>query len=198
MMTRCWWTLSLMTFVFLSPQVLADDLVLNEVGCEPLTVVGGQGDVASKTVSPPSLLFFHRDNWNTDFLVASSENYGRYLVRLNPEDSGGYLVRVFLKYADETADEAYSDVPTLTSGEPLEIDAFPRLGHQPYQVNVFIGEFKSIGKKYDLSVYGCDPMSNEVPLTPAIPAETEQLIIDVLPQVPSNDEEEPAPDLFFE
>ena len=43
----------------------------------------------------------------------------------------------------------------LLEGQPLKIPAIPRRDNQPYQVNVRVGDIKSTGHKYSVSVAGC-------------------------------------------
>ena len=63
---------------------------------------------------------------------------------------------MFLKYSDETASEHYNNTNVfIDQRKPLKIEATPRIGDMPYQVNVFVGGLENLGHNYRVSVMGC-------------------------------------------
>jgi hypothetical protein len=146
-------------FLLLSLSLVPEQTRVLAETCTALAPVGGTGTVVQKTVTPPSIpsLFgkFNNNNWNTDFVADSRAQYQRYLITLNPQDSGEYSIKVYLKYADNTADNFYNEKPKLSKDNDLVITATPRCHQNPYQVNVFVGDGISIGKSYQVSVQGC-------------------------------------------
>jgi hypothetical protein len=132
--------------------------------CAPLQVVGGEGSEVSKEVSPPTVPIplpgpastSLRSNWNTDWAVPGGQSFRSYIVTLTPQTTAEYNIRMYLKYADDTADKFYSEgAVNLTSGQPLTVTAYPRQGEQPYQVNVMVGSVNTIGHRYRVRVSGC-------------------------------------------
>ena len=129
--------------------------------CTTLPLVGGVGTKVEKTITTPSIpgpfgIKIASDNWNTDWSVPNSRTYNNYKATIVSETTGSYSIKLYLKYADETADLFYeqNDI-TLQAGKPLEISATSRRRDQPYQVNVFVGGISSVGNNYTASVVGC-------------------------------------------
>ena len=141
--------------------VLTNNPSVSGQTCTALQAVGGEPGqtVVQKTGSPPSIpvgiASLKRDNWNTDFAIPSKVEYRRYVATLTPETDGTYSIKMYLKYSDGTADEAYNNKPNLSGGKPLVMSGNPRTNEQPYQVNVFVGDAESIGKSYRVSVVAC-------------------------------------------
>ena len=129
--------------------------------CIPLKAVGGEEGqtIVQKTASAPRIPVgigsLKRDNWNTDFAIASNGKYKRFVTTVIPQTDGIYSIKVFLKYSDGTADEVYNSKPSLSAGKPLIVSGTPRVGEQPYQVNVFVGDAESIAKSYKIAVKAC-------------------------------------------
>jgi len=129
--------------------------------CTPLGIVGGEPGqtYVHKTVSLPEVpvgfLRLKRDDWNTDFSVQSGVKYKRFNAILTPQTQGSYDIKMYLKYSDGTADEVYKNQPVLSPEIPLFMTGKPRVGNEPYQVNIFVGDLESAGKSYNISVQGC-------------------------------------------
>lgn len=123
--------------------------------CTPLTVVGTSQTEVQKTVSPISFLVTST-NWNTDFVVPSGANFTSYVATITSQEGTTYDIDVNLKYNDDTIDQAYSVRETeLTVGESRQIDVSPRVGEQPYQVNLRVGGIEAADNVYTASVVGC-------------------------------------------
>jgi hypothetical protein len=124
--------------------------------CIPLKVVEGEGTSVKKTVSPPSLLFIQND-WNTDFAVPSNSQFRKYIATIQSQakESATVTTQMFLKYSNGTADQGFNGTFVIPVGETKTLVAMPRMGQQPYQVNLNIGGFKGVGFIYTLSVQGC-------------------------------------------
>lgn len=122
--------------------------------CTPLRVVEGEGTQVQKSVSPPSA-GVTQSNWNTDFVVPSRQVFKRYVATIAPEDGGEYIIKMALKYNNDTADKVYEQTVSLQEGKPLTIPGTPRLNAIPYQVNLEIGGLVAVGKSYTVSVSGC-------------------------------------------
>jgi hypothetical protein len=129
--------------------------------CIPLKAVGGEEGqtIVQKTVSAPRIPIgignLNRDNWNTDFAIASNGKYKRFVATVTPQTDGIYSIKMSLKYSDGTADEVYNSKPNLSPGKPLVLSGTPRAKEQPYQVNVFVGDAESIAKSYKIAVEAC-------------------------------------------
>jgi hypothetical protein len=129
--------------------------------CTPLKAVGGEEGqtVVQKTASAPRIPIgignLKRDNWNTDFAIASSAKYKRFVATLTPQTDGIYSIKMSLKYSDGSSDEVYNSKPDLSSGKPFVITGKPRAKEQPYQVNIFVGDTESILKSYKIAVEAC-------------------------------------------
>lgn len=142
--------------------LLSVSLPVSAETCTPLNVVGGEGTEVTKRVSAPSLpigpfgLGF-RNNWNTDFAVPNNASFKKYIVTIKSESTAAanFPVSMFLKYSDDTADETYKGNVELSPGQSRELSASPRIGEQPYQVNLNIGSLGSKGFTYTLSVRAC-------------------------------------------
>lgn len=123
--------------------------------CVPLNVVGGTGTEVTKSVSSPAII--GNNNWNTDFAVPARTNFRQYIAVVKSEstDTANYDTKMFLKYANNTADPVFEGNLNLPSGETKQITGSPRRGEQPYQVNLNIGGIGAMGYTYTLSVLGC-------------------------------------------
>jgi hypothetical protein len=126
--------------------------------CIPLDVVGGEGREISKTVSPPGMVLV-KDNWNTDFIVPNGYPSGQYIATLtskSSEKSAKFNVKMFLKYSDSSLDKAFEGDIELSPGQSRNIFGNPRVGQQPYQVNVRVGGVDALGYSYILAVNSCE------------------------------------------
>lgn len=133
--------------------------------CIPLIVVGGDDEQATveKKVSainiPGPFGLGLRNNWNTDWIVPLPEQFSRFVgvVESTDEEEDVYDIALSLKYADDSADEAFNEPGyTLNSGENVEITATPeREATMPYQVNIYVGGIDNNGSNYKASVMGC-------------------------------------------
>jgi hypothetical protein len=139
---------------------------LVEVGtCMRLAVVGGQAgqNTVEKRISVPTVTgpfgLGVRNNWNTDWVVPVPQRYSGFVAMFEAIDEDGssdYDIELNLKYGDDTSDEIFDrDSYTVSTDEPLRIDATPRAGSQPYQVNLFVGGVDHVGDRYRAAVYGC-------------------------------------------
>jgi hypothetical protein len=130
--------------------------------CTPLEVVGSNETSITKTVDVPeglaSLLPGVSTNWDTDWIVPSNANYSQYQAYIVSEDGGtGLDIDFYLKYADQTADRAYSAQSTsLYAGDPLVLEGMARSDSDPYQINLRIGGLEAEGVTYTATVYGCN------------------------------------------
>lgn len=125
--------------------------------CSPLNVVGATGGETrvEKKVSPPAT-GVTESNWNTDFAIGNDPPYSYYLAVVTPSNDGNYAIQLNLKYPDETADRIFDESAyTLTQGQPLQIEARPRPGVNPYQVNLQVGGVTALGNTYSVAAYGC-------------------------------------------
>jgi hypothetical protein len=125
--------------------------------CVPLDVVGGEGREISKTVSPPGMVLV-KDNWNTDFIVASGYPSGQYVATITSKSNGKakYNVKMFLKYNDGSLDKTFEGDIELTPGQSRNLFGNPRVGQQPYQVNIRVGGVNALGYSYTLAVTSCE------------------------------------------
>ncbi|MGF1494412.1 MAG: hypothetical protein ACFBSC_18610 [Microcoleaceae cyanobacterium] len=131
--------------------------------CTPLQVVRGEGTSVTKRISPPNagtipgLPVGYRGNWDTDFLIPGGSNFNSYIavVRSESTEAASFRVKMYLKYPDDTADKVYNNEVELQPGQSQDISATPRTEVEPYQVNLNIGGYDSIGYSYTASVEGC-------------------------------------------
>jgi hypothetical protein len=129
--------------------------------CRPLPLVGGQGSEVSKTVSQPTIpgpfgIKIAHNNWNTDWAVPGDKDFKRFIATISSEEGGSFDVKMYLKYSDQTAGEYFNKTSVaINKNSPLKIEARPRPGDQPYQVNVFVGGLDKMGNSYNASVVGC-------------------------------------------
>jgi hypothetical protein len=125
--------------------------------CVPLDVVGGEGREVTKTVSTPGMVLV-KDNWNTDFIVANGYPSGQYVATLTSKSSGNakYNVKMYLKYSDGSLDKAFEGDIELSPGQSRNIFGNPRVGQQPYQVNLRVGGVNALGYSYTLAVTSCE------------------------------------------
>ncbi|QZZ18721.1 hypothetical protein J5X98_14705 [Leptothermofonsia sichuanensis E412] len=121
--------------------------------CVPFRAIGG-GTRIEKSVSPPGT-GVTRDNWNTDFIVPSNQNFRRYVASILPLNGGEYNLQMNLKYRDNTADTVYNRIARLPERKTYSISGTPRINANPYQVNVQVGGVPVIGNSYVVSVSGC-------------------------------------------
>jgi hypothetical protein len=117
--------------------------------CKPLKVVDGTGTSVRKKVE--------RKNWNTDFAVPNNARFSRYVATLKALAGNGktFKVKMNLKYPDGTVDEAFSGSVLLAADQSDQFTASPRVGAQPYQVNMVVGGLDALTTGYSLSVVGC-------------------------------------------
>lgn len=137
--------------------VVCFSLPVSAQTCTPLRVVEGEGTQTQvqKSVSPPST-GVTRSNWNTDFVVPSRQVFRRYVATITPENGGEYIIKMALKYNDDTEDDVYEQTVSLQEGKPLTIPGGSRLNATPFQVNLEIGGLQAVGKSYTVSVSGCN------------------------------------------
>jgi hypothetical protein len=122
--------------------------------CMPLPVVDGQSTQVSKVVSvPPTGVT--RSNWNTDFAIPGDRRFSRYVATILPQNGGEYQVQMALKYPDDTADTVYDQTTTLPEQRAVNISGTPRIGQEPYQVNLTIGGIAAVGNSYTVRVAAC-------------------------------------------
>ena len=123
--------------------------------CTPLTVAESTLTEVEKTVSPIGFLVTDT-NWNTDFVVPSGATFSHYVATITALEGTTYDIDVNLKYSDNTVDQAYGVSETvLPVGEPRPIQVTPRVGDQPYQVNLRVGGLVAADNVYTASVAGC-------------------------------------------
>jgi hypothetical protein len=124
--------------------------------CSPFRVVLGEGNQVDKSVSTPSTGIV-KDNWNTDFAVPENSSFSEYVATITSKSSkkGNYPVQMYLKYSDGTSGKVFDSNIELAPGEAREISGKPRVGQQPYQVNVRVGDVEAVGYSYRLSARGC-------------------------------------------
>ncbi len=136
---------------------------VNAQTCTPLAIVKGEGTSVTKRISPPNaqtipkLPVGYRGNWDTDFVVPHNSNFSQYIATIRSESTepAEYRIKMYLKYSDDTADETFDQEVPLQPGQSVEAVGRPRAGNQPYQINVNVGGYESIGYSYTLSVEGC-------------------------------------------
>ncbi|MGD1854149.1 MAG: hypothetical protein ACFB2W_07840 [Leptolyngbyaceae cyanobacterium] len=139
--------------------------VTNAGTCIPLIVVGGDDDQTDveKTVSainiPGPFGLGVRNNWNTDWVVPLPERFSSFvgLVESIDEEEDVFDIALSLKYADDSAAEAFNESGYILSpGERVEITAAPeRDTTMPYQINMYVGGIDNSGSDYRASVQGC-------------------------------------------
>lgn len=134
--------------------ILSINPVAEARNCRPLAVVGGNGTVVEKKITPGGTLFTN-DNWNTDFAVPSGRNFNLYTATITAKDNANYAIKLFLKYSNNTTDKFYDQTTPLKKGKPLVISGEPRARESPYQINVLVGGLEAIGTEYSLTVSGC-------------------------------------------
>jgi hypothetical protein len=125
--------------------------------CKPLKVVDGTGTSVRKKVSAARPGLLSRTNWNTDFAVPNGAKFSRYIATLKALSGNGktFKVRVNLKYPNGTVDEVFNGSVLLASDQSDQFTGRPRVGSQPYQVNVVVGGIDAFNTAYQLSVMGC-------------------------------------------
>lgn len=122
--------------------------------CAPLRIAEGTGTQVEKSVSIPAT-GVTKSNWNTDFVVPSTQRFSRYVAEIVPQNGGEYEIQMFLKYNNETADKVYDQTIKLQQGKPFTIPGTPRTNAIPYQVNLKVGGVQAVGNSYTASVSGC-------------------------------------------
>ena len=143
--------------------LLSVSLSVNAQTCTPLTVVKGEGTSVTKKVSAPNdgtnprIPVGYRGNWDTDFIVPNNATFTEYIATIQSlsNDTGTFQIRMYLKYADDTADQAFEGNIQLDPNQSQQISGTPRPDSQPYQINVNVGGIKALGYSYTLSVEGC-------------------------------------------
>ncbi len=133
--------------------------------CVPIPLVGGRGNMVTKTVAPPTIpagplgmlgLNITRNNWNTDWAVPGGTTFKKFIVKVTSNESTPFDIRMYLKYSDQTAAEFFHQTSfTFKPNTPLEIVASATPEEQPYQVNLFVNGLDSLGKTYTATVVGC-------------------------------------------
>ncbi|MEM6350375.1 MAG: hypothetical protein AAF766_06385 [Cyanobacteria bacterium P01_D01_bin.14] len=133
--------------------------------CIPLFIVGGRDDQSEveKEISVPSVPgpfgLGLRNNWNTDWIVPLPSRFSYFVgvVESTDDEATTFDIGLALKYADDTADSAYSQSNVeLDPEETVRIEATPdRDGLMPYQVNIYAGGAENNGSRYRASVLGC-------------------------------------------
>ncbi|MBR8831394.1 MAG: hypothetical protein N5P05_002049 [Chroococcopsis gigantea SAG 12.99] len=154
-LTRCLVLSSLLS-------LLAVDLAAKAETCIPLSLVGGQGDKVTKTVSQPTIksplggIDITRNNWNTDWAVPGDRSFHRFIATVSSPKGGSFDIKMFLKYSDQTTGEFFNtDGVSIQPDKPLILKADNRPDDVPYQVNLFIGGLNHMGNTYTASVVGC-------------------------------------------
>ncbi len=122
--------------------------------CREFWPVGGSTPVVRKTVSPSGTLIT-ADNWNTDFAVPGDRPDRTIRATITAEQTAPFALKLFLKYANNTADKFFENTVRLTANQPLVLTGTPRPQDQPFQVNVFVGGLEAIGSTYRVQVQGC-------------------------------------------
>ena len=143
--------------------LLPISLSVNAQTCTPLAVVKGEGTSVTKKVSAPNvgnvprIPAGYRGNWDTDFIVPNNATFTEYIATIQSlsNDVGTFQVKMYLKYADDTADRVFDGGIQLDPNQQQQISGMPRSNSQPYQVNVNVGGIKALGYSYTLSVEGC-------------------------------------------
>ncbi|WP_013334529.1 hypothetical protein [Gloeothece verrucosa] len=151
-------------FLVISSLIFGFNLPAKAETCVPISVVNGQGNSITKTVSPPTIpagplgmvgVDITRNNWNTDWAVPSEQKFKRFIATIS-SDGGAFDIKMYLKYSDQTTGEFYnSDGVQINSNQPLQIEAAPRPDDEPYQVNLLVGGLNHIGSNYTASVVAC-------------------------------------------
>ncbi|HAN46477.1 MAG TPA: hypothetical protein DCQ32_08000 [Cyanobacteria bacterium UBA8156] len=121
--------------------------------CREFLPVGAATAEVRKTVSPSGTLITS-DNWNTDFVVPGDRPHRTIRATITAEQTAPFALKLFLKYADNTADKFFENTVRLTAGRPLVLTGTPRPQSQPFQVNVFVGGLEAIGSTYRVQVQG--------------------------------------------
>ena len=129
--------------------------------CVALPLVGGEGTEVEKTITTPSIpgpfgIKVTTDNWNTDWAIPNSKKFNSYRATIVSEEGGNFIIKMYLKYSDDTADSFYDkSETTLSPKQPLIVNTKSSREEQPYQLNIFVGGVQSIGNKYKATVFGC-------------------------------------------
>lgn len=133
--------------------------------CEPLPLVGGEGNEVTKEISPPSLSIplpgpvnaGTRNNWHTDWFMPRNQAYRSYVVIFMPRNNREYDVSMYLKYPDDTNQRFYRQQrQRFNANEPITVEVAPeRVDLAPYQVNTNIGGVQAVGARYTVAVAGC-------------------------------------------
>ncbi|MGQ9865324.1 MAG: hypothetical protein ACUVSQ_03440 [Pseudanabaenaceae cyanobacterium] len=122
--------------------------------CRDFWPVGGTTAEVRKTVSPSGTLITS-DNWNTDFVVPGDRPYRTIRATITAKQTAPFVLKLFLKYANHTADQFFENTVRLTAHQPLVLTGTPRPQSQPFQVNVLVGGLEAIGSTYRVQVQGC-------------------------------------------
>jgi hypothetical protein len=129
--------------------------------CVPISLVGGQGNQVTKTVSQPTVpsvfgVDITRNNWNTDWAVSSDRPFKKFVATISSPNGGSFDIQMYLKYSDQTTGQFFNQQDVrIDPGKPLTITATPEPNDEPYQVNLFIGGVNHFGKTYTATVVGC-------------------------------------------
>jgi hypothetical protein len=155
MMSLRWMALGVVAAIAPLTTLPLTQSVQAQQSCTPLQVVDGQGTSVKKSVSPPST-GITRDNWNTDFVVPSTQNFSRYVATVRADKSGDYDLKLAFKYNNDTSDEVLNRPGyNLTANRAVSFTGTPRENSNPYQVNVSVGGVRVLGNSYTVTVQGC-------------------------------------------
>lgn len=122
--------------------------------CTPLAVIGGTGTSVSKSVSGGVIT---GNNYNTDFAVPSGSNFKSFIATIRSDSTrrADMPVEMFLKYSDGTDGRVFQGNVPLEPNQAKQISGTPRVGQQPFQVNLKVGSVGTTGFSYTLYVVGC-------------------------------------------
>jgi hypothetical protein len=134
--------------------------------CEPLPVVGGEGNEITKEVSPPSFSASVpgpvspriRSNWRTDWFVPTGRTYTSYVVIFMPRANRNFDVSMSLRYPDDGNQRFFRRRRVdFRANEPITVEATPdRVDLAPFQVNTNVGGVQAVGARYTMAVAGCN------------------------------------------
>ncbi len=134
--------------------------------CEPLPVVGGEGNEVTKEVSPPSfsapvpgpVSLRIRDNWRTDWFVPTGRTSTSYVVIFMPRASRNLNVSMSLRYPDDSNQRFLRRRRVdFRANDPITAEVTPeRVDLAPFQVNTNIGGVQAVGARYTVAAAGCN------------------------------------------
>lgn len=134
--------------------------------CQPLPVVGGEGNEVTKEVSPPSFSAplpgpvspRVRSNWRTDWFVPTGQTYTSYMVIFMPRANRNFDVSMSLRYPDDSTQRFFRRRRVdFRANEPITVEAAPeQVDLAPFQVNTNVGGIQAVGARYTVAVAGCN------------------------------------------